>query len=920
MSLLPFSAWAEITIDNWPTYAAGAVYNGEAHAVIATAGTAGGNGVCTFYYAVTQSTIAPDAEDDIWKTDIADASLKATNAGMYYAWFKIESTDANEHFAPTSFAGSFEITKAVASNPTAPTGATALTYNGAAQALLTAAATPAAGTGTAQYKVDNGNWQDAIPTAINAKTSYRVYYRATGSDNYSASTGESYVDVAIAQKELNVTNFTVTREDASAIYNGAVQNSPYVVTFTTPNPNETLDLNEDYELSYKDAGENAANPKNYGTYTATITGKGNFSGTITTAQLNTLTTGLGNWDITKKPITVVAKPQSKPYDGNTTLPSEAPGTAYDIVGVVGEENVGAPTLTVAAATVGDQAITPSALNGDAGVLANYNPTYVPSTLTIDPIKLTISVDQTNDVTKRNKGEDAPSLANLQAALVLNATDYDNEHQPAIVGTEAPTIKGAITMAIADNTFEAEATTAGTFAITLTKTDAAVLNNYTITLQNGTFTVYGGQVTITTLPKSRNYIGTDFDWATAEENEDYIVSGLTGNDKVEGITLSCNTGEGNVGEYDIDATWTSVPEWYQVVVVKGKYSIEPQEIEITVKDQTLLDGQALDQTAYEIKSGEKKSTDNWDEIFKLDYVDAAWADAQGKAKATAAGSYNEGIKVTLLDGVTNYALVAGQGKGKLTILDQAITLYLDRADDLATRIHAAAEYCEANELNTYNVTFATRDLKAETWQAMAFPFDLTVAEFNNKIYTATGAYAVVNILGDPKDGKPSFKLWMREIPANTPFLFKIYNGKTGETLKNFDLVNLTFNGVKIVEDEAKAADSDGNEFYGIYAPTVVTNDEHTWLFNHNKGTFQKYTGTSRTLAPLTGYLKTANDIDAFARIFVEDFDGTVTAISGINVDAKTVNAEGVYNLNGMKMKDAPTQKGVYIVNGKKVVIK
>ena len=53
--------------------------------------------------------------------------------------------------------------------------------------------------------------------------------------------------------------------------------------------------------------------------------------------------------------------------------------------------------------------------------------------------------------------------------------------------------------------------------------------------------------------------------------------------------------------------------------------------------------------------------------------------------------------------------------------------------------------------------------------MAFPFDLTVAEFSNAIFNATHGegYAVVNILNDetPVGGKPAFKLWMREIPAN-----------------------------------------------------------------------------------------------------------------------------------------------------------
>ena len=79
-------------------------------------------------------------------------------------------------------------------------------------------------------------------------------------------------------------------------------------------------------------------------------------------------------------------------------------------------------------------------------------------------------------------------------------------------------------------------------------------------------------------------------------------------------------------------------------------------------------------------------------------------------------------------------------------------------------------------------------------------------------------------------------------------------------------------------------------------------------------------TSRDLNPLTGYLKTATQIDQFARITVVEEDGTVTAISNINADGEAVTADGWYNLNGVKLQGMPTEKGVYIQNGKKVVLK
>ena len=57
------------------------------------------------------------------------------------------------------------------------------------------------------------------------------------------------------------------------------------------------------------------------------------------------------------------------------------------------------------------------------------------------------------------------------------------------------------------------------------------------------------------------------------------------------------------------------------------------------------------------------------------------------------------------------------------------------------------------------------------------------------------------------------------------------------------------------------------------------------------------------------------------ITVEDFDGQTTSIKTLNAETmKAYAAEGWYTLDGIKLQSAPTEKGVYINNGKKVVIK
>ena len=56
-------------------------------------------------------------------------------------------------------------------------------------------------------------------------------------------------------------------------------------------------------------------------------------------------------------------------------------------------------------------------------------------------------------------------------------------------------------------------------------------------------------------------------------------------------------------------------------------------------------------------------------------------------------------------------------------------------------------------------------------------------------------------------------------------------------------------------------------------------------------------------------------------YFEEMDGTVTAINSADADIIDVKqgAEGWYTLNGVKLDSAPTQKGIYIFNGKKVAV-
>ena len=63
-----------------------------------------------------------------------------------------------------------------------------------------------------------------------------------------------------------------------------------------------------------------------------------------------------------------------------------------------------------------------------------------------------------------------------------------------------------------------------------------------------------------------------------------------------------------------------------------------------------------------------------------------------------------------------------------------------------------------------------------------------------------------------------------------------------------------------------------------------------------------------------------DANAKAREFVMNFDGETTGISNTDRTDYTDKADAWYTVNGVRLSAKPTTKGMYIKNGKKVVVK
>ena len=231
----------------------------------------------------------------------------------------------------------FTITKADIIQ-TAPTANTELIYTTQPQALI---AVGNAQGGEMQYSLDGTSWNTNIPTGTDAKE-YTIYYRVVADANHNDVAAQSF-KVTIEQAKLTAATLTET----TFIYNQKEQTAQVAIisagAITVPS--------EGYEIA-----DNKAT--NVGNYTATITGKGNYKGSVTAnfsivaanANLFNLTLGTAEYiyDGSEKKPTVTVK------DGDAVL---VEGTDYTLAYTA---NVNAGTATVTATGIGNYSGTKTA--------------------------------------------------------------------------------------------------------------------------------------------------------------------------------------------------------------------------------------------------------------------------------------------------------------------------------------------------------------------------------------------------------------------------------------------------------------------------------------------------------------------------------------------------------------------------------
>lgn len=234
--------------------------------------------------------------------------------------------------------------------------------------------------------------------------------------------------------------------------------------------------------------------------------------------------------------------------------------------------------------------------------------------------------------------------------------------------------------------------------------------------------------------------------------------------------------------------------------------------------------------------------------------------------------------------------------------------------------------------TVDVTYK-RPFTAGKASTVCLPFEY-VKKSGEKFYAFTGV---------SKDGD-DYVAEMTEDPAstltaNTPYLFM--PSTTGD---------VDFSGIYAIPAAIKAGETTSGDwtFTGTYETKKWEEEAPTGIYGFSaqdtedgisQGQFVKV-GKYVFIKPMRAYLMYKGGAENYAAVRMKapargaademlpetisvrliDADGEVSAIGTLNTLTGKVSLDGWYTLSGKRLMGQPTQKGIYVNNGKKVIIK
>ena len=215
--------------------------------------------------------------------------------------------------------------------------------------------------------------------------------------------------------------------------------------------------------------------------------------------------------------------------------------------------------------------------------------------------------------------------------------------------------------------------------------------------------------------------------------------------------------------------------------------------------------------------------------------------------------------------------------------------LDETEDMAYTI-------SANDGKIVNVTL-NRKIN-EGFNTVVLPFDLNAEQVQTLFGTGTKVYAFSENSDDSEDVTVNFNTVAEgTIAANQPVLVNTTQASTSNNIM----------GVTVAYDAESLAAGRNVDFVGLYAPTTVPEGDYFI----SKDAIYKSKGET-SIKSFRAFLKAKTEV-AGIKLYIDDIEDGIQTLS----DAYE-NGENIYNVAGQRM--SKTQKGINIVNGKKVIVK
>lgn len=252
--------------------------------------------------------------------------------------------------------------------------------------------------------------------------------------------------------------------------------------------------------------------------------------------------------------------------------------------------------------------------------------------------------------------------------------------------------------------------------------------------------------------------------------------------------------------------------------------------------------------------------------------------------------NAGYAEVVDDGTGNKVIYLNGEKGSDTQLTRIVETYKMDYTENGNNYTGAMEDMRA---------VVDRHLYADRWNAICLPFAMDKALIDHVFGEGTLVIELKNV----ENGTMIFAD-ADGMKAGMPYLVKpsrnVHNG--------FVVPN-----VSTTAEQPLKAEMGEYAFVGVYDPATLSTDGSQRVMNETTLALDSPEADNSELKGLRAYFQVPADKDVLVSI-----NGVTTGID--DIDTGDASVKVVYNLSGVRMKNENLAKGIYIVNGKKVVVK